>query len=357
MATATATSAGVVRARGGASNAPPGAAGTDTGTGPAQMTQQGVTQQGVTKPTKLAAALPVQAEPADTGPITAIVATVAVWASIVSLPLSLTVAVDHTEIFAKEWYAYDFDSGDTPPPLGLCLGLLAVAVGQLFMLLYHWMHRAGYFGTRPAIQIGGARPYEFREGLVTHLSQPEGFVLLGGYLVGTWMCRIMPPSYYSFDGGIQWGKVALQLLLQDLVQYCMHRIEHVASPALYKISHKPHHRFVNPRLFDAFNGSAADTTLMILVPLAVTAKLVQTNVWSYMAFGALYANWLVLIHSEFPHPWDAAFRRAGLGTAADHHVHHKLFRYNFGHLFMYWDMVGGTYRDPKDCTRVFNKGV
>ena len=28
-------------------------------------------------------------------------------------------------------------------------------------------------------------------------------------------------------------------------------------------------------------------------------------------------------------------------------MHHKLFAYNFGHLFMYWDWAGGTYRDPK----------
>ena len=33
----------------------------------------------------------------------------------------------------------------------------------------------------------------------------------------------------------------------------------------YRKSHKPHHRFTNPKLFDAFNGSPADTFCMILV--------------------------------------------------------------------------------------------
>ena len=79
----------------------------------------------------------------------------------------------------------------------------------------------------------------------------------------------------------------------------MHRAEHAISPYLYRLSHKPHHRFTNPRLFDAFNGSVADTILMILVPLYTTAVCVRgVNVWSYMAFGSLYANWLTLIHSE-----------------------------------------------------------
>lgn len=54
--------------------------------------------------------------------------------------------------------------------------------------------------------------------------------------------------------------------------------------------HKPHHRFTNPRLFDAFNGSLADTFLMILVPLYVTANVISCNVWTYMAFGSLYVS-------------------------------------------------------------------
>ena len=94
----------------------------------------------------------------------------------------------------------------------------------------------------------------------------------------------------------------------------MHGVEHYVKEVpfnLYAMSHKPHHRFTNPRLFDAFNGSATDTFLMILVPLFLTSKLVHCNVWSYMAFGSLYANWLTLIHAEYAHPWDPLFRKLG----------------------------------------------
>ena len=60
---------------------------------------------------------------------------------------------------------------------------------------------------------------------------------------------------------------------------------------------------------------------------------------------------------RYAHPWDKPlFRRLGFGTAADHHVHHALFKSNFGHLFMYWDWLCGTYKDPKDV-RKFNPGV
>merc|ERR1719453_1266385 len=93
---------------------------------------------------------------------------------------------------------------------------------------------------------------------------------------------------------------------------------------------------------------------MILVPLATTAQLLRTvNVWEYMAFGASWSAWLCLIHSEVHHPWDGAFRLLGLGTAADHHVHHRTFVYNYGHTMMWWDMLVGTYKRPEEV-RNFN---
>ena len=143
----------------------------------------------------------------------------------------------------------------------------------------------------------------------------------------------MPKSYYSFEGGINWFHVFAQLLLQDFFQYLIHRLEHDVHPKVYQLTHKPHHKFLNPKIFDAFNGSFYDTFFMILVPLFITSRIVHANVWSYMTFGTLYANWLVLVHSEYIHSWDHFFHQIGFGTASFHHIHHKLFLYNFGHLF------------------------
>lgn len=117
-------------------------------------------------------------------------------------------------------------------------------------------------------------------------------------------------------------------------------------PFFYQNTHKPHHRFTNPRLFDAFNGSLGDTVFMILLPLYATANIIHCNVWSYMAFGTIYANYLTLIHSEYTNPWDPYVSFLGIGTAGDHHVHHARFFYNYGHLFTYWDRVFGTYQKP-----------
>jgi sterol desaturase/sphingolipid hydroxylase (fatty acid hydroxylase superfamily) len=285
-----------------------------------------------------------------------------VWPLIVTVPLVLTAipgpgsGLTYAELFPKSWYHYD---GLNPKPLGLCLGILAVAVGQAFVLLYFYLHKHGFLGSLTAIQAKGAPQYEWSEGILTHLGQPEGFVLLGLYLSITWMFHLMPRSYYSFQGTIQWPETMACLILQDFFQFGMHRLEHVVSPWFYRMSHKPHHKFTNPRLFDAFNGSMTDTICMILIPLYCTAMIVRNaNVWTYMAFGSLYANWLTMIHSEYAFPWDGLFRFLGLGTPGDHHVHHKFFKFNYGHLFMWFDQLFGSYKGPQHFARgAFNKHV
>lgn len=287
-----------------------------------------------------------------------------VWPLLLAVPLVLSSPlsfVSYKEVFPLDWYEYD-PAIDKPKPLGLTLGVLAVAVGQVFVLAFFYLYRHRYLtrGVEPMpIQARGARPYDFAEGVQTHLSQPEGFVLLVAYLSVTWVLDLMPKSYYSFEGSIQWGNLFACLVTQDGIQYGMHMLEHRLSPTIYQKSHKPHHRFTNPRMFDAFNGSLTDTILMILIPLFSTANIIRgCNVWTYMAFGSMYANWLTMIHSEYALPWDGVFRRLGLGTAGDHHVHHKVFKYNFGHLFMWFDMLGGTYRRPDAfAPKLFNVGA
>lgn len=263
------------------------------------------------------------------------------WPAIISLPLVLTNNDYYKQVFPASWYdlsARDFwfeNKGIYPSPCGLTLGIIAVIIGQIFVLLFFFLFKKGHLGSLSSVQKCGSPAYNVMQEMISHLSQPEGFVMLGGYLIFTWMFGLMPASYYSFSGGINWLHVALQLLIVDALQWAMHNLEHSLDKRLYRASHKPHHRFTNPKLFDAFNGSPADTFLMILLPLFLTARLVNANVWSYMTFGSLYANWLCLIHSEYVLPWDFLFRKLGFGTAADHHVHHALYNFNYGHLFMY----------------------
>jgi len=92
----------------------------------------------------------------------------------------------------------------------------------------------------------------------------------------------------------------------------------------------------------------ADTCLMVLLPLSVTAQTIEANLASYVAFGSLYAVGLTLIHSDTHHSWDPVLRWLGIVTPADHHVHHLLRSYNYGHLVTWWDRACETYRAPSD---------
>lgn len=136
----------------------------------------------------------------------------------------------YTLIFPSNWYdnsPRDFYRESVwPSPLGLSLGLFTVLVGQILMLIYFCARRAGAFGETRAIQKEGSRKYDLTEALGAHFCQPEGLVMMGGYLIGTWMFGLMPSSYYSFAGGINWKHVLVQLLIQDFVQYAMHLLEH-----------------------------------------------------------------------------------------------------------------------------------
>ena len=258
---------------------------------------------------------------------------------------------------------------------GLLAGLLVVALVQVFLVLpYYYLLRSGIISA-PYVQQKVPERKPFMAGLASHVARPGGFLILTVYLCSTWMAGLMPPSYYNHSvpegldvlsvDYLKWiahglqnvnlGHVALQLLVNDFLQGIMHLAEH---KWFYTSSHKPHHKFVSPTLFDAFDGTVLDTSVMILIPLFITANLlsaarVEVNVWSYMAFGTTYANYLCLIHSEYHHLWDKPFKLLGIGTPADHHVHHRLFNKNYGHLFTYFDRIMGTYKDPTEVKRYF----
>lgn len=222
----------------------------------------------------------------------------------------------------------------SPSIFGLTLGLTSVLCGQLSTVVYYHIYNEISFMTPESVSA-----------IKKHFSQPEGFLLLGGYLGVYWMSGMMPYSYYQFNGRIQWTHVLYQLLIQDFLQYIMHRVEH-SIPLLYKYSHAAHHTHVVPNIYDAFDGSIVDTVCMILIPLFFTSRIVQANIWSYMTFGTIYANMLTLIHSKYDHPWDKYVELIGIGTPEDHRHHHKRYKYNYGHVFMYWDRFCHTFWEP-----------
>jgi len=74
----------------------------------------------------------------------------------------------------------------------------------------------------PLIQPKANEDYAFAPAVLSHLSQPEGFFLLGSYLTITWIYNLLPASYYTFPTDpslpVSLGKVFCALLSVDFVQ-------------------------------------------------------------------------------------------------------------------------------------------
>lgn len=139
-----------------------------------------------------------------------------------------------------------------PSPIGLLLGFLFVFIGQVIVLLYYWIRRS-LLGSSQFIQMSPPPSSTLWDDLKAHVTAPESFLLVFGYLAFVWMFRLLPASYYDLSGSVVWLHVLLQFVVVDALIYAMHRLEH-AWPALYKKSHKAHHVWINPRLYNAFNG-------------------------------------------------------------------------------------------------------
>lgn len=241
-----------------------------------------------------------------------------------------------------------------PNAVGLMTGITSVAIGQVLIILYHYVRSEVMFKNENATATSGKdntiqlkpimyHPLGFFYEVKGHFARPEAFVMLGTYLSATWMLNLMPESYYDWDGAVDWKMVLLKLLFVDILTYSNHLTEH-RVPAIYKHGHKPHHKFKNPQIFDAFNGSNLDTLVLIVFPLFTGAQLFNLNNWSYVVFGTVYASYLMMIHSEFPHGYDAFLRTLGVYVAEDHHVHHAQFTFNYSHFFTYMDRLLGTYK-------------
>lgn len=238
-----------------------------------------------------------------------------------------------------------------PSPRGLLLGLGCVVVGQVAVLAYYFVRRS-VFKSQNFIQYSPPPTTTLADDLYSHITSPESFMLVFGYLTTVWMLNLLPPAYYVLGGSVSWWQVLLQLLVVDAFTYIMHRIEH-AWAWLYIRSHKKHHHWINPRLYNAFSACVNDTVTLILIPLFLTSRVCQdVNTYTFAAFGTIYASQFTLIHCEFSHPWDPLFKLLGVGTAEDHNVHHAAFNWNYGHFFMYYDWIFGTYRDGKTLAKM-----
>jgi len=212
------------------------------------------------------------------------------------------------------------------------LGLVAVGFGQVLIIIYDFLIKS------KSINFSLKK---YNSKIVKHISNIEGLLLLSIYLTVSWKLRLLPPSYYVYGDSIEYLKLLKCLLLQDCLQTIVHYFEH--KIIFLKKFHDFHHIHIIPNIYDAFDGSLQDTTIMILIPLYITSQVIHINTITYICFGSIYSMYLSLIHADYDHYWDKYLLFIGIMTAKNHRIHHQKRIYNYGHIFSYWDRLLGTY--------------
>ena len=155
-----------------------------------------------------------------------------------------------------------------PSSFGLLCGLGSVALAQGLLVIYQRNRRIAEYekAKSKSIQLKDlSYTNSFFQDAFKHVKRIE-LLLLVPYLSLTWMFNMMPQSYYDVSSAPSALDVIAQLLLVDFFTYSFHVVLHTISK-LYKASHKAHHKFTNPQLFNAFDATIVDTVFLILFPL------------------------------------------------------------------------------------------
>jgi len=138
------------------------------------------------------------------------------------------------------------------------------------------------------------------------------------------------------------ASVAIFMLFTDYCIYWIHRWLHI--PFLYKMLHKPHHRWLVPTPFAAMAFHPLDGYAQSL-PYHFIVHLLPLNKWLYLGlFGAVNV-WTVLIHDG--DMITGHFLESYINSPAHHTLHHLYFTCNYGQYFTWADYYNGSYRPPR----------
>jgi len=132
------------------------------------------------------------------------------------------------------------------------------------------------------------------------------------------------------------------LFFTDYCIYWIHRWLHI--PFLYKIIHKPHHKWIIPtpfasHAFHPLDGYAQSLPYHIFIFLFPLHRITYLGLFIFVNF------WSIFIHDSdmiTGHPLEKI-----INGPAHHTLHHIYFTVNYGQYFTWADRAGNSYRQPE----------
>ncbi|KAJ5752331.1 hypothetical protein N7520_009248 [Penicillium odoratum] len=143
-----------------------------------------------------------------------------------------------------------------------------------------------------------------------------------------------PFPYYSFL------QIPLFIFFTDFFIYWIHRGLH--HPRVYKVLHKPHHKWIMPSPFASHAFHPLDGWSQS-VPYHVFPFIFPLQKLAYVFLFAFINLWTVFIHDG-----EYVANSPIVNGAACHTMHHLYFNYNYGQFTTLWDRLGGSYRKPNE---------
>ncbi|KAK0235262.1 fatty acid hydroxylase [Armillaria nabsnona] len=138
------------------------------------------------------------------------------------------------------------------------------------------------------------------------------------------------------------ASVPLFLLFTDYCIYWVHRWLHV--PFIYKVLHKPHHKWIIPSPWSSHAFHPVDGYLQS-VPYHLFVFLFPLHRMVYLGLFVFVNFWSIFIHDSdmiTGHPLETV-----INGPAHHTLHHIYFTVNYGQYFTWADRVGNSYRQPE----------
>ncbi|KAK2460976.1 hypothetical protein APHAL10511_007446 [Amanita phalloides] len=138
------------------------------------------------------------------------------------------------------------------------------------------------------------------------------------------------------------ASIPLFLVFTDYCIYWIHRWLHI--PFLYKIFHKPHHKWIIPTPFASHAFHPVDGYLQS-VPYHLFIFIFPLHRMLYLVLFVFVNFWSILIHDSdmiTGHPLEKI-----INGPAHHTLHHLYFTVNYGQYFTWADRYNGSYRQPE----------
>ncbi|KAF7773347.1 hypothetical protein Agabi119p4_5514 [Agaricus bisporus var. burnettii] len=132
------------------------------------------------------------------------------------------------------------------------------------------------------------------------------------------------------------------LVFTDYCIYWIHRWLHI--PFIYKVLHKPHHKWLIPTPFASHAFHPVDGYLQS-VPYHLFIFLFPLHRMLYLGLFVAVNFWSIFIHDSDMVTGHALEKI--INGPAHHTLHHLYFTCNYGQYFTWSDRAGGSYRHPE----------